>query len=67
MEMKKILILAIGVALAASTAIPGNVDAAGKSVAVIWEGRAEMANRVAMGFLAKVRTLAPDLKVKQYR
>jgi putative tryptophan/tyrosine transport system substrate-binding protein len=66
-EMKKILLVAIGAALAFTMAIHENVNAASKSVAVIWEGKAEMANRVAMGFLAKVRTLVPDLEVKQYR
>ncbi len=68
-EMKKIvLLLAMGAAaLAATMAIHENVNAATKEVAVIWEGRAEMANRVAMGFLARVRTLAPELEIKQYR
>ena len=66
--MKKIvLLLAMGAAvLAVMIAIRENVSAANKEVAVIWEGRAEMANRVAMGFLARVRTLAPDLEIKQY-
>ena len=44
-----------------------NADAATTYVAIIWEGKSEMTNRTAMGFLAKVRTLAPDLEVKQYR
>ena len=53
--------------LAAAMAIPENVNAATKEVAVIREGRAEMANRHAMGFLARVRRLAPELEIKQYR
>jgi putative tryptophan/tyrosine transport system substrate-binding protein len=66
--MKKIVLLfATAVALASTITIAENVNAASKAVAVIWEGRAEMANRVAMGFLARVRTLAPDLEIKQYR
>ncbi len=40
---------------------------AAKSIAIIWEGRSEMTNRTAMGFLAKIRTLAPELEVKQSR
>lgn len=66
--MKKIvLMVGIGACLAAAIAAPGNVNAAEKTVALIWEGRAEMANRVTMGFLAKVRTLSPGLEIKQYR
>jgi putative tryptophan/tyrosine transport system substrate-binding protein len=62
--MKKfvLLLVVLGVVLAGA----GAADAA-KSVAIIWEGKSEMTNRTAMGFLAKVRTLAPELEVKQYR
>ena len=65
--MKKIaLLLVMVVVLGAVLAGAGTADAA-KYVAIIWEGKSEMTNRTAMGFLAKVRTLAPDLEVKQYR
>jgi putative ABC transport system substrate-binding protein len=65
--MKKCaLLLVIVVVLGAVLAGAGTADAA-KYVAIIWEGKSEMTNRTAMGFLAKVRTLAPDLEVKQYR
>jgi len=63
--MKKFLVLLVfwGSVLA----LAGTADAATKYVAMIWEGRSEMTNRTAMGFLAKVRILAPELEVKQYR
>jgi putative tryptophan/tyrosine transport system substrate-binding protein len=65
--MKKFtLLLVMVVVLGAVVAGAGTADAA-KYVAIIWEGKSEMTNRTAMGFLAKVRTLAPDLEVKQYR
>ncbi len=64
---KILLILAVGAVLVATMAFSDNVNAESKTVAVMWEGKAEMANRVAMGFLARVRTVAPDIEVKQYR
>lgn len=64
---KACLLLAAGLALTGAITIPGNVDAAGKKIAIIWDSRSDMPNRVTMGFLARVRTLAPDLEVKQHR
>jgi len=61
------LFLAVGVVLAVAILISGNADAAPKKIAVIWDTKSDMVNQVVMGFLAKVRTLAPDMEIKQYR
>src|SRR5271157_213844 len=66
--MKKFaLLLVMLVFLGAALAGAGAADAATKSIAIIWEGKSEMTNRTAMGFLATLRTLAPEVEVKQYR
>ncbi len=67
-NMKKAcLLLAVGLSLTAAIAIPGRLEAASKKIAVIWDTKSDMVNNVVMGFLAKIRMLAPDLEVKQYR
>jgi putative ABC transport system substrate-binding protein len=64
---KSALLLVIVVVLGAALAGAGTAVAATKYVAIIWEGKSEMTNRTAMGFLATLRTLAPEVEVKQYR
>ncbi len=64
---KAILIVAIGLTSAAAMAVPGTAAAQKKKIAIIWDTKSEMVNRVVMGFLAKLRGLSPDLEVKQYR
>ena len=64
---KACLLLAVGLFLAAAITIPERLDAASKTIAVMWKGKSKMTNQVMMGFMAKVRTLAPDLQIKQYR
>ena len=64
---KAFLFLAVGFVLIVAIAISGNANAASKKIAVIWDTKSDMVNRVVMGFLAKLRTLAPDMEVKQYR
>lgn len=41
--------------------------ASAKEVAVIWDTKSAMPSNVAMGFLPKVRQLAPDLKIQLHR
>ena len=64
---KACLLLAVGVVLAVAIAIPARLDAASKKIAVMWDTKSDMVNNVVMGFLARVRTLAPNLEIKQYR
>jgi len=64
---KACLVLAVGLSLAAAIAIPGRSDTASKKIAVMWDTKSDMANRVMMGFMARIRTLAPDMEVKQHR
>ncbi len=66
-QMKRFVVLLMLVVLEAILAGAGIADPSTKYIAIIWEGTSEMTNRTTMGFLAKVRTLAPELEVKQYR
>jgi len=64
---KAVLMMAIGLAFASAITIPETACSQNRRIAIIWDTKSEMVNRVVMGFLAKLRGLAPDLDVKQYR
>jgi putative tryptophan/tyrosine transport system substrate-binding protein len=60
------LILALFILLNIMVGGSGSVAEA-KEIAVIWDTKSAMVNNVNMGLLAKLRELAPDLKINLYR
>ena len=66
-DMKKLLLSLAGLVLLAVMAFPGNVDAAEKKIAVMWVGKAGMANAVLMGFLQRAKSIAPNMEIQLRR
>lgn len=51
----------------ALAAVPSQALAQGKKIAVIWEGKSAMTDAVALGFMSKMKQLAPGVEIKLYR
>ena len=66
--MRKVLqVLCVGLVLATVVGIPGNTPCAARELAIIWDIKSSMVNNVMLGLMARLRELAPDVKVSVHR
>jgi putative tryptophan/tyrosine transport system substrate-binding protein len=47
--------------------VPSPAAAQAKKIAVIWEGKSAMTDAVALGFMSRIKKVAPEIDVKLYR
>jgi len=59
--------LLAGILIWGFAVVIGNGYAHAKEIAVIWVGKSLMTNNLVMGFLPRMRELAPDCKVTLFR
>lgn len=64
---RTVLVCLVCLAVAAIAALLDDANAAGKKITVMWVGKSQRPTNLAMGFLPKLRELAPDMEVKLHR